>query len=388
MKNYLIGMKHMAAVSFNTIIAYKESMSAKVTVLILMIFVMCITIINKFCLNQLWPTWPPMNLASSMAKTYYLNESQCSKHSILIQAKKFEELYSKDIWWSACYAKDYIEKLYLADLNIPYRQNKLFFDIGANKGYTIALWLSVWQQNIGINPKTLHIYLSQAVGITDCGSCTDCIDTVMINEHKNDYPNTTLEIHTFEPLKSAYDVLLQVRTSFNISRMHIHQVAISNRTGIAYMKKCSIGAESWALMPAGRDGPNERPFKTKTITLDDFVEQNKIKQQIDLIKIDTEGADPLVLQGAKNLFSQEQIRMLIFENHRVGAWGKTNLLDVIESLNNKGFTCYMLGKTGMIRLTNCWSAVFDVKRWSNILCVHRREERLQRFLDHLCIVNI
>jgi hypothetical protein len=141
-------------------------------------------------------------------------------------------------------------------------------------------------------------------------------------------------------------------------------------------------------MPAGRDGPNERPFKTKTITLDDFVEQNKIKQQIDLLKIDTEGADPLVLQGAKKLFSQEQIRMIIFENHRVGAWETTSLLEVIESLNSYGLTCYMIGKTGIARLTNCWSPLFDVKKWSNILCVHRREERLQRFLEQLCIVHI
>jgi hypothetical protein len=123
------------------------------------------------------------------------------------------------------------------------------------------------------------------------------------------------------------------------------------------------------------------------MTLDDFVEQKQIKQKIDLLKIDTEGADPLVLQGANKLLSQEKIRILIFENHGIGAWKTTSLLRVIESLSNKGFICYMLGKTGMARLTDCWSSVYDVKYWSNVLCVHRREKRLRCLLNQLLIIN-
>jgi FkbM family methyltransferase len=388
MKNYPIGMNHLAVVSYNTIVACKERISAKVTILFLLACVMCIIIINKVCFNpsKLMPQY--VNLAPSIAKSPYPNELQCSNHSVFIQAKKFEELYSKDIWWSACYAKDYIEKLYLADLNIPHRQNKLFFDIGANKGYDIALWLSVWEPNIGINPKSLYNYLVRFAGINDCGSCPDCNDAVMINESRNDYLNTTLEIHAFEPIESTCNALRQVRSSFNISGLHIHQVAISNRTGVENIVKCLGGKEGCGLMGAGREEPNDGYFQVQTITLDDFVEQNKIKQQIDLLKIDTEGAEPLVFQGAKKVLSQEQIRILIFENQGNGAWGTNSLLEVIESLNSYGLTCYMIGKTGIARLTKCWSPMFDVRKWSNVLCVHRREERLRRFLDQLRIVNI
>jgi FkbM family methyltransferase len=395
MENYLIVMKRNAALTYGTIVAYIETRSKKVILLILIICVMCInfiplkrTIINKVRLDQLWQMWQPMTLTSSISQSYYPNELKCSDRNILKQANKFEEIFSKDVWWSACYAKDYIEKFYLADLNIPYRQNKLFFDIGANKGYTIASWLSMWKPNLGINPKSLHVYLSQALGITDCGACSDCNEEIAFNESRNDYLNTTLEIHAFEPIESTCQALLRVDTRFNISKLYIHQVAISNTSGITNMTKCYAGGELCGLMYAGSNGPNEGSFQVKTITLDDFVEQNKIKQQIDLLKIDTEGADPLVLQGAKKLLSQQQIRMLIFENQGVGAWGENSLLQVIESLNTNGFTCYMLGKTGIARLTNCWSPIFDVRKWSNVLCVHRREERLRRFLDQLRIVNI
>ncbi|CAF1377641.1 unnamed protein product [Adineta ricciae] len=62
---------------------------------------------------------------------------------------------------------------------------------------------------------------------------------------------------------------------------------------------------------------------------------------------------------------------------------------IYQTLTSKeGFICYMLGKTGLARLTNCWSTVFEVKSWSNVLCVHREEEHLRRFLDRLLITHI
>jgi hypothetical protein len=141
-------------------------------------------------------------------------------------------------------------------------------------------------------------------------------------------------------------------------------------------------------MLAGADEPHDGYLKVEMMTLDDLVEKKKIKQKIDLLKIDTEGADPLALQGANKLLSGGQIRMLIFENHNIGAWQHTSLLNVIESLNNKSFICNLIGKTGMVRLTDCWSPVYDFRSWSNVLCVHRHEKHLQYFIDQLFIINM
>ncbi|UJR12601.1 hypothetical protein I4U23_016776 [Adineta vaga] len=323
-----------------------------------------------------------------MSQSNYSNEMICSLTSILTQANKFQEVLSKDNLWSSCYGNDYLSMMYLADLHESPQQNKLFFDIGANKGYTIVSWLSMWMPEKDINPKSLYRYLSQVLKINDCGVCSDCNETILNTVQINNPMDTILKIHAFEPMKSTYQILDQACAWMNLSTLHVHRLAISNTTGTANMKKCPAGGEACGLMTRDDTASNDNIFQTPTMTLDDFVEQKNIQQKIDLLKIDTEGADPLVLQGAKKLFSKKQIRLLIFENHGVGTWKTTSLLTVIEFLSKEGFICYMLGKTGLARLTNCWSPVFEIKRWSNVLCVHREEKHLRLFLDRLLITHI
>lgn len=85
--------------------------------------------------------------SSSMLKFednhYSLDDWQCSQKDLLRRIEIFKTIISKDISWSSCYTSNYVEKLYLADMNHPHHQQKLFFDVGADKGYTIALWLSI-----------------------------------------------------------------------------------------------------------------------------------------------------------------------------------------------------------------------------------------------------
>ncbi|CAF1377655.1 unnamed protein product [Adineta ricciae] len=312
-----------------------------------------------------------------MSQSNYSNKMICSLTSILTQANKFHEVLSKDDLWSSCYGNDYLSMLYLADLHNPWLQNKLFFDIDANKGYTIASWLSIWMPEKNVDPKSLYKYLSHILKINDCGVCSDCNETILNTVQINNPTYKRLTIHAFEPMKSTYEILDQVRTWMNLSTLYVHQLAISNSTGTANMKKCPAGGEVCGLITNDDTARNDKVFQTPTVTLDDFIEQKKIQQKIDLLKIDTEGAHPLALQGAKKLFSRKQIiRLLIFENHGISTWKTTSLLTVIDFLGKEGFICYMLGKTGLARLTNCWSPVFEVKSWSNVLCVHREEEHL------------
>ena len=345
--------------------------------------------INLIISNHLSKLWKLLPLSSIISEESYSDDLRCSPGNILYQANMFQQLLSKDNFWSACYGRDYLTMVYLADSDNSRPRKKLFFDIGANKGYTIASWLSTWMPQLGVNSISLYKYLSQTLNITDCGACLDCKETMMNNVHLSNHLGSTLEIHGFEPMKSTYEVLGKVRTWINMSTLYIHKIAMSNMSGRANMNKCPVGAESCGLVSsADQSRSNENIFQTETITLDDFVQQKGISQKIDLLKIDTEGADPLVLQGAKKLFAQQQIRLMIFENHGVGIWKITSLLKVIESLDRDGFICYMIGKTGLARLTNCWSPVYHIKQWSNVLCVHRREKRLRRFIELLLITNI
>ena len=70
-----------------------------------------------------------------------------------------------------------------------------------------------------------------------------------------------------------------------------------------------------------------------------------IKQEIDLFKIDTE--------RAKQLFSQERVRMRIFEYHNVCMWERIHLVDVLQSLEKKGFSSWVKTSSSFSQSTSC-----------------------------------
>jgi FkbM family methyltransferase len=49
------------------------------------------------------------------------------------------------------------------------------------------------------------------------------------------------------------------------------------------------------------------------ITLDEFAAKHHLSK-IDILKIDTEGYEPFVFQGAKRLLREHRIRLFIFEH--------------------------------------------------------------------------
>jgi FkbM family methyltransferase len=49
------------------------------------------------------------------------------------------------------------------------------------------------------------------------------------------------------------------------------------------------------------------------ITLDHFADKHNLSK-IDVLKIDTEGYEPFVFHGAKDLLQQHRIRLFIFEH--------------------------------------------------------------------------
>ena len=98
----------------------------------------------------------------------------CSTDEAVAYGAKYAELYKNSNTWSACYTDAYMIYFYLAELGLSSNRNKLFFDIGANKGYTIAGWLSLWMPNRNISTRNLGKFLQTELRISDCGACSDC----------------------------------------------------------------------------------------------------------------------------------------------------------------------------------------------------------------------
>lgn len=330
-------------------------------------------------------------LSDNTRKQYPINHHHlpytnfCTQTEADLQGEKYSELRRQSKFWSACYSDAYLAKLYLADLDMFGERKMLFFDVGANKGYTIAKWLSLWMPHLGINGIILGKFLRQKLKLKDCGVCNECVDAGFIDFKRQEHVTTAIEIHAFEPQPSTYQVLTKMKRWMNTPFLHVHKVALSNQSEILSLRKCPTGFEQCSLQTTSNLSNTKYYTKTIVTTLDKFVDEKNISQKIDLLKIDTEGFDPLVIQGAENILNRHQVRVFLFEYHGINIWRTTTLYHVINDLDRKGYLCYKIGQTGIFRLTGCWSSSFEIKYWSNVLCISRHEPRLISFVEELLI---
>jgi FkbM family methyltransferase len=161
----------------------------------------------------------------------------------------------------------------------------------------------------------------------------------------------------------------------------VHHAAVSSSSGPGIIKFPVVpaGAEAVGI---GTDNTQFSEFNdVQVITVDEFVAENEIKQ-MDVLKIDTEGNDPMVIIGALRSLAYLKPRYLQFENHGVGRWATFLLKDVIDILDSLSYECFWATNSGkLIRITMCWSEEYSkIKNWSNIACHHRDDEQLSAIM--------
>ena len=149
-----------------------------------------------------------------------------------------------------------------------------------------------------------------------------------IEHDKSVYPMLKLNLEKFFPDNTA---------SFNLS--------ISNKTGIQNIFYGTLTGSTTLIEPIEKSDFNEKMeisrFSpedkvwdlTKSITLDDFIDENKI-EFIDLIKCDAEGAEPEVIEGLKrNLAKVDYISIDTGPERN----GEHTTDDVVALLKQKNF---------------------------------------------------
>jgi hypothetical protein len=85
-------------------------------------------------------------------------------------------------------------------------------------------------------------------------------------------------------------------------RLHVYDDALSSFNSQAARPLKNYGLD---FEPVGVE-------ETPATTVDDYCESNRI-EQIDLLKIDVEGAEFQVLQGARRMLQSKRVRCLTFE---------------------------------------------------------------------------
>lgn len=151
---------------------------------------------------------------------------------------------------------------------------------------------------------------------------TPCIFDVGANRGKNSeaylkqFPSC--QLHCFEPLPECFNLL--VSQFANSSNVKVHPIAMSDRTGSADFF-CNALDETSSLLPfssaaatnwEGVDIHTKGSIPVECVTLDDFLEKQGINQ-VDILKIDVQGAEMAVLRGAEKALDAGRIKVIFFE---------------------------------------------------------------------------
>lgn len=147
----------------------------------------------------------------------------------------------------------------------------------------------------------------------------------------------TSTIYSFEPFNESFIVLNKnVKENANIK---IFNLAFGDSIGIEKLNCNSFSATNSILETDDRGSSTWGNNLLETIdtteisitTIDDFVEKKQISA-IDILKIDVQGYEFNVIQGAKNLISNNGIRVIYLEVIILPTYKKQKYLDELLSL--------------------------------------------------------
>lgn len=114
-----------------------------------------------------------------------------------------------------------------------------------------------------------------------------------------------LKIYCFEPAPDNFKILSENITINGFSDIKLFQVAVASQTGQKYLEKEKLASNAYKLGQSGK--------RVDCLDLDTFIKNEGI-YEIDLIKMDCEGAEFEILTNFKNL---KKVKSIILEYHRI-----------------------------------------------------------------------
>lgn len=126
------------------------------------------------------------------------------------------------------------------------------------------------------------------------------------------------EVHSFEASRAAFQKLEIICRTANRRNVTLNHLALADRKGVIRLHVYNndyLSFNTQAVRKITELGAAVEPVEieeTPAVTIDDYCEENKIGQ-IDLLKIDVEGAELQVLKGARKMLEAKRVKCLTFE---------------------------------------------------------------------------
>lgn len=141
-------------------------------------------------------------------------------------------------------------------------------------------------------------------------------------------------VHAFEPAPVAADVAARIARRNRLA-MTVHQVAASDRTGVADLHLSPVSDASNSLVAGFRD--TDVRISVPTITIDEAVARHG--DHPDIVKIDVETHEPAVLRGARTTIERHRPAIVI---EVLAGRGRDQADEVNAVLAGLGYRCYPL----------------------------------------------
>ena len=286
--------------------------------------------------------------------------------------------------WSGC-AESNWEEVAATQLAERY-PSPVLVNVGANKGYNAAAFMALHSQS-GVTSRTwyreLLRYAKNDTGHTHkflksypCGFCGDC-------HAPNPAPHSRNggRVHLLELVEANRKLLRHLATRTGVgAKVFVHDLAASNNTYLEPQPSDPAGSETATLQPGKRSRKKRLQRSGGKFlhvgTLDDFFSREKLSD-IYAVEIDTEGHDPLVLEGMRESVRARRVGFLKFEYSKRGFWvdervhERRTLERTLSWLHQAGYTCFMEAAGALAPLSGkCWNATLERPHWSNVLCSH------------------
>jgi len=152
------------------------------------------------------------------------------------------------------------------------------------------------------------------------------------------------KVYAFEPLESLFRQLIITCSRYGLCNTELFNAAVGSTEGVVDFFE-NLESPSSSSLSARWSGGVKR--STSITTLDSWSKEHSI-QRLDLIKIDVEGAEYQVFQGARNLIEVTR-PALLFEireaEKRNSGFGYTTQ-EVMDFLSSMGYSAFLVLRRG------------------------------------------